>query len=253
MSCVNVEWLNAISEATPYLCSTVLLHPHNLPSICSLCWEHPALLTVKKLPPPPHCTLCPRASCVQPVSGHQPSSFPFRAAQKQGMQPVETGRQVQLLGFSSCHGVSQPHQGWGLVWWETRGQPKRSLFPALALLKEVIISCTLASLLYTGHCLSFVTSAFERGREHPTCGWLQSRVQLYQSLHKPSSTGLLVFHCPQPASFHSFTLISHYSPRIASHSAQNSALERKSLCPEGEDGQTSREVEVVAHCCPPEI
>lgn len=105
--------------------------------------------------------------------------------------------------------------------------------------------------------ISFLTIAFEQGKEHPNHGCLHSHVQLHRGLHKPSTAGLLAFQCPKPISLHSLTLLNHHSPQTASCSAQNwvgnSALGKKSLCPGEKDGQTSSEVETLAHSCPPKI
>lgn len=93
--------------------------------------------------------------------------------------------------------------------------------------------------------ISFLTIAFEQGKEHPNHGCLHSQVQLHRGLHKPSSPGLLAFQCPQPISFYSLILLNHYSPQTASCSARNQ-VGNLTL------GKQS-EVETVAHCCPPEI
>lgn len=126
-----------------------------------------------------------------------------------------------------------------------------SLHPCLSSIYRPLLVSAGASLI------SFLTIAFEQGKEHPSHGCLHSHVQLHGGLHKPSSTGLLAFQCPQPISFYSFILLNHCSPQTTSCSAQNqvgsSTLEKKSLCPGEEDGQAGSKVEMVAHCCPPEI
>lgn len=181
----------------------MLLHPHNLPSICSLRREHPASLTVKKPPSQPGLHAVPQG---QPVSGHQPLSHPVRTRPT----VIETQRRrKQRDKYNSC--ASRPVG----VSFTLHQLARAGLVENMRLAQDIAISSSvhrgakrgddmsLQTCLFSIHrpllvsaeasLISFLTTAFEQGKEHPSHGCLRS--------HVPLALAYLLSSVPNPSPF----------------------------------------------------